>query len=115
MSTELIKNLCTSFYRWWHNQPGSNTEQGFDEWFQHDDVQAFVAREIMDSKKLGQAAVKMNELQDEIDNLGLYASNESRHAQSVGYHHGLEDGLNAASKALAALREIISPPIDPEH
>jgi len=26
--------LATSFYVWWHNQPGTNTEQGFSEWWE---------------------------------------------------------------------------------
>jgi hypothetical protein len=28
----LLKAYCVAFYRWWHNQPGSNTEQGYDAW-----------------------------------------------------------------------------------
>jgi len=27
------KQIATEFYYWWHNQPGTNTEQGFDEWW----------------------------------------------------------------------------------
>lgn len=26
------KRDCVDFFRWWHNQPGSNTEQGYEEW-----------------------------------------------------------------------------------
>jgi hypothetical protein len=37
-----LKQLCTSFYYWWHNQPGSNTEQGFEEWIARPDVQAML-------------------------------------------------------------------------
>ena len=29
---EKAKLLCTKFFYWWFNQPGNNTEQGFDEW-----------------------------------------------------------------------------------
>lgn len=32
MSEEELKAYCVAFYRWWHNQPGSNTEQGYDTW-----------------------------------------------------------------------------------
>jgi hypothetical protein len=28
------KPIATEFFRWWYNQPGSNTDQGFDEWWQ---------------------------------------------------------------------------------
>ena len=27
------KRIATEFYWWWHNQPGKNTQQGFDEWW----------------------------------------------------------------------------------
>lgn len=27
------KAIATKFFYWWHNQPGSNTEQGFDDWW----------------------------------------------------------------------------------
>ena len=23
---------CTAFFYWWYNQPGSNTDQGYDQW-----------------------------------------------------------------------------------
>ena len=38
-----LKQLCTSFYYWWHNQPGSNTEQGFEQWCMRPDVQTMLA------------------------------------------------------------------------
>lgn len=28
----LIKKIAVQFYYWWHNRPGSNTADGFDEW-----------------------------------------------------------------------------------
>lgn len=31
---ELIKKYCTEFFYWWYNQPSSNTEQGFDDWWE---------------------------------------------------------------------------------
>ena len=30
MKIENIKKISTSFFYWWYNQDGSNTEQGFD-------------------------------------------------------------------------------------
>ena len=27
-----LKKICTDFYFWWTNQPGTNTYQGFDQW-----------------------------------------------------------------------------------
>ena len=27
-----LKEIATDFFRWWHNQPGANTDQGFDKW-----------------------------------------------------------------------------------
>ena len=26
------KEIVTNFFYWWHNQPGTNTEEGFEEW-----------------------------------------------------------------------------------
>ena len=28
-----LKKHCTEFFYWWYNQGGTNTEQGFDEWY----------------------------------------------------------------------------------
>jgi len=28
------KQIACEFFRWWYNQPGSNTDQGFDEWWE---------------------------------------------------------------------------------
>ena len=30
---EYAKRVATEFYYWWHNQPGTNTEQGFEEFW----------------------------------------------------------------------------------
>ena len=38
----VLKALCTSFYYWWHNQPGTNTLQGFDEWMETDRAKELV-------------------------------------------------------------------------
>ncbi|HHS84306.1 MAG TPA: hypothetical protein ENK38_05175 [Gammaproteobacteria bacterium] len=27
-----MKKHAVDFYRWWHNQPGTNTDQGYDTW-----------------------------------------------------------------------------------
>ncbi len=27
-----VKLIATKFFRWWWNQPGANTDQGYDEW-----------------------------------------------------------------------------------
>lgn len=29
-----LKEVATEFYYWWHNQPGTNTQQGFDDWWE---------------------------------------------------------------------------------
>jgi hypothetical protein len=29
----ITKEIATKFYYWWHNQPGTNTEDGFDKWW----------------------------------------------------------------------------------
>ena len=29
----VIKEVATEFFYWWHNQPGANTQQGFDDWW----------------------------------------------------------------------------------
>ena len=28
-----LKAMCCNFFQWWWNQPGNNTEMGFDEWY----------------------------------------------------------------------------------
>jgi len=28
-----FKYMCCAFFRYWWNEPGNNTEQGFDEWY----------------------------------------------------------------------------------
>ena len=28
-----IKEMAVAFCYWWYNQPGNNTQQGFDKWF----------------------------------------------------------------------------------
>lgn len=32
-----FKDRCVEFYYWWHNQPGTNTEDGFDDWIEQKD------------------------------------------------------------------------------
>lgn len=27
-----LENICTTFFYWWYNQKGCNTEQGFRDW-----------------------------------------------------------------------------------
>jgi hypothetical protein len=29
---EELKKFCVEFFRWWWNQPGTNTECGYDVW-----------------------------------------------------------------------------------
>lgn len=31
---DCLKEICINFFRWWYNQPGQNTEQGFDQWLE---------------------------------------------------------------------------------
>lgn len=33
---EEMKKNCINFYYWWHNQSGTNTEQGYEEWIKLD-------------------------------------------------------------------------------
>lgn len=33
ISDDLIKDITTHFYYHWHNAPGTNTQQGFDDWW----------------------------------------------------------------------------------
>ena len=28
-----VKNICLDFFYWWYNQPGNNTEEGFEKWY----------------------------------------------------------------------------------
>ena len=34
LDKEQAKTIATNFYYWWHNQPGTNTLDGFDEWWE---------------------------------------------------------------------------------
>ena len=34
MDKDTAKKMATDFFRWWYNQPGTNTDQGFDEWWE---------------------------------------------------------------------------------
>jgi len=36
LSHQQLKAACTEFFYWWSNQPGSNTKQGFDAWFEEE-------------------------------------------------------------------------------
>jgi len=29
-----MKRIATSFFYWWYNQPGQNTSEGFDDWWE---------------------------------------------------------------------------------
>jgi len=31
---DLLKEVATEFYYFWHNAPGTNTQQGFDDWWE---------------------------------------------------------------------------------
>lgn len=33
MNNDQAKEIATGFFRWWHNAPGTNTDQGFDAWW----------------------------------------------------------------------------------
>lgn len=33
ITQDIARQIAIEFYFWWHNQPGKNTTQGFDEWF----------------------------------------------------------------------------------
>jgi len=35
LDKETSKDFATKFYYWWHNQPGTNTNQGYDSWLEH--------------------------------------------------------------------------------
>ena len=35
MSKKEIKKDCLAFFYWWYNQPGRNTEEGFELWFEN--------------------------------------------------------------------------------
>lgn len=32
MNKLAIKRIAVEFFYWWYNSPGTNTEQGFEEW-----------------------------------------------------------------------------------
>lgn len=31
---DAVKEIATEFFYWWYNQPGSNTKEGFDDWWE---------------------------------------------------------------------------------
>lgn len=34
LGADAVKEIATAFFYWWYNQPGCNTQQGFDEWWE---------------------------------------------------------------------------------
>jgi len=34
MEKEKLKEFATAFFYWWYNSGGTNTEQGFDTWWE---------------------------------------------------------------------------------
>lgn len=34
ISESKLKEMSCAFFRWWYNSPGTNTEQGFDKWWE---------------------------------------------------------------------------------
>lgn len=34
LGKEIAKKIATDFYYWWHNQPGTNTQDGFDSFWE---------------------------------------------------------------------------------
>ena len=34
-SRAAIKKVATDFFYWWYNKPGTNTQAGFDEWWEN--------------------------------------------------------------------------------
>lgn len=114
MSVELIKNLCTDFYRWWHNQPGSNTDQGFYEWFQHADVQAVIAQTFTANQRLERLTARLDHLQALIAESLLSDSNPAKHIRHDDYYVGLVAGHHVALEVVTQMREIIDPLPDAE-
>jgi len=47
---KIAKPIATRFFYWWHNQPGSNTESGFDDWWVSKEARSIVS-EITDRKE----------------------------------------------------------------
>ena len=62
-----IKELCTTFFRWWWNQPGNNTDQGFDEWAKKDGKK-FIASIIKIEKQRDELLKQIGELSEQLQN-----------------------------------------------
>ncbi|MEZ2746346.1 Lar family restriction alleviation protein [Halopseudomonas bauzanensis] len=52
-----LKEVVTSFFYWWHNQPGNNAAEGYDEWITNPSVQRMVARLLPEDQQAEQEPV----------------------------------------------------------
>lgn len=44
-----MRQITIAFYYWWHNQPGTNTQQGFDTWWALPETEEVI--ELIQGKK----------------------------------------------------------------
>jgi YesN/AraC family two-component response regulator len=60
-----LKKICCDYFRWWWNQPGTNTEQGFEKWWEERNKQN-IKLNTEDSEK-----ITKDEIKHLIENHGL--------------------------------------------
>lgn len=44
MNKDFLKEFATAFFYNWYNSPGTNTQQGFDSWFDTEDAQRILRK-----------------------------------------------------------------------
>lgn len=51
MGNKKIKRIACDFFYWWWNQPGNNTEQGFDDWWKENRTKYVGIRRFFKKRK----------------------------------------------------------------
>ncbi len=109
-----VKLIATKFFRWWWNQPGANTDQGYDEWAETEGASLL-------------AALSPCRIGEETDAFETCAKVAEGHADLIeemrrvypGDPHGAlgrdANKMRKLAKAIRALRPSASPPSDTEE
>ena len=92
-SVEEVKTAFVSFFQWWWNQPGTNTEQGFDDWAAGPGanmVSALSRRSIANTAEW----VRVKPLEWEEDELNWWTAQPPCMIAGGGYEVRITDGSN---------------------
>lgn len=51
LTGEKLHEIVTDFYRYWHNAPGTNTDQGFEDWWKENKISYLKQKDIDDGNE----------------------------------------------------------------